>query len=831
VKAVVMAGGEGSRLRPLTQSRPKPLAPVANKPVMEHIVDLLKRHGVTEIVTTVHYLADEVEAYFGDGTDFGVRMSYAVEDSPLGTAGAVKMAEADLDETFVVMSGDALTDVDLTAVLEAHRAKNAAATIVLKRVENPLEFGVVIVNDDGLVHRFLEKPTWSEVFSDTINTGIYVLEPEIFALMERGRIYDFSKDVFPQLLERGRPVHGFVTADYWTDIGNLQQYREANYDALAGRCRLELPGRERSRGVYIGAGAAVAPSAVITGPVVIGKNAEIRDGALIESYTCVGDGCIVDTQAQLASAVVWNDAYVGKRSKLSACTVAEHVIIKDDVTVSEGAVIGARCTLDAGAQVRPHIKLWPDKFVSAGSVVSMSLVWGTKWPGSLFGGEGVKGIANIEITPEFALKLGQAFGSFFDPHAVVMTSRDTHHATRMINRCLISGLMSVGCDVHDLRTSPIPLARYEVRSEGDGGMHVRVHPDDPNALLIELFGAGGTNLDKNGERKIENLFFRGDFRRTSMDDVGYLSFPERALDRYNAGFLKSLDVAEIRDRGFKIIVDYAYGNAATTLPHLLSKLNIEMVALNAYLDEAKVRRFGDDRERYLYQLSTIVPTLGADIGILVEPGAENVSIVDDRGRIAEDDLLLSVVADLVFTGMPGAVVAVPVTASSRLDAIAREHGGSIVRTKADRRSMMELCARPSAPAFAGGAREGLIFPEFSPAFDAIYASAKILELLARTRRKASDLIDAVPPLHLVRRKVNCPWERKGVIMRELISQSRDRTLDLLDGVKIVELDKWVLVLPDPSDPLFTVVAEAGDDAEASRLADEYAGRIAELVGV
>jgi mannose-1-phosphate guanylyltransferase/phosphomannomutase len=550
---------------------------------------------------------------------------------------------------------------------------------------------------------------------------------------------------------------------------------------------------------------------------------------VIESYSCVGDGCIVEMQAQLASAVVWNDAYVGKRSKLSACTVAEHVIIKDDVSVSEGAVIGARCTLDAGAQVRPHVKLWPDKFVSAGSVVSMSLVWGTKWPGSLFGGEGVKGIANIEITPEFALKLGQAYGSFFEPHAVVMTSRDTHHATRMINRCLISGLMSVGCDVHDLRTSPIPLARYEVRSEGAGGIHVRVHPDDPNSLLVELFGAGGTNLDKNGERKVENLFFRGDFRRTSMDDVGYLSFPERALDRYNAGFLKALDVAQIRDRAFKVIVDYAYGNAATTLPHLLSKLNIEMVALNAYLDDAKVRRFLEDRERYLYQLSTIVPTLGADIGILVEPGAENVSIVDDTGRIAENDLLLAVVAGLVFAGMPGAVVAVPVTASALLDELASKHGGRIIRTKADRRSMMELCAGPAPPAFAGGAREGLIFPEFSPAFDAIYASAKILELLARTGKKASELIDSVPPLHIVRRKVTCPWERKGVIMRELISQSRDRKLDLLDGVKIVDDGTWVLVLPDPSDPLFTVVAEAGDDDEAARLADDYVARIKALV--
>jgi mannose-1-phosphate guanylyltransferase/phosphomannomutase len=830
MKAVVMAGGEGSRLRPLTQSRPKPLAPVANKPVMEHIVDLLKRHGISEIVATVHYLADEIEAYFGDGADFGVSMSYVVEDTPLGTAGAVKMAEDQLSGTFVVISGDALTDVDLTAIIAAHREKHAAATIVLKRVENPLEFGVVIMDDDGFVRRFLEKPSWSEVFSDTINTGIYVLEPEIFGLMDAGRMYDFSKDIFPRLLEQGRPILGLVTGDYWTDIGNLQQYREANYDALAGRCRLELPGRERERGVRVGAGAQIAPTAHISGPVVIGKNADIRDGAVIEANTCVGDGCIIDGQALLANAVVWNDVYVGKRSRLSACTVAEHAIIKDEVTIGEGAVIGSRCTLDAGANVKPHVKLWPDKFVTAGSVVSMSLVWGTKWPGSLFGGEGVKGIANIEVTPEFALKLGQAYGSSFDPHRVVMTSRDTHHASRMINRCLISGLMSVGCDVHDLRTSPIPLARYEARSEGDGGIHVRVHPDDPNCFLIELFGASGINIDKHSERKVENLFFRGDFRRTSMDEVGYLSFPERALERYNAGFLRSLSIGPIRERKFKVVVDYAYGNAATTLPYLLGKLNIEMVALNAYLDDTKVRHFADDRQRYLHQLSTIVPTLEADIGIMVEPGAENVSIVDDRGRIAEFDLLLSLVADLVFQHSPGARVAVPVTASSRLDAIAAEHGGEIIRTKADRRSMMQLCAGSDAPAFAGGAHEGLIFPEFSPAFDALYASAKILELVAHSGRKVSELVERVPALHMTRRTVVCPWERKGVIMRELISQLRHRKLDLSDGVKIFGDADWVLVLPDPSDPLFTVVAEAGDDAAAAQLADEYAGRIGELVG-
>ena len=206
MKAVILAGGEGTRLRPLTSNQPKPMMPIANVPMMEHIVRLLARHGFDDIVVTVAFLANHIRNYFGDGSEFGVRMRYATEESPLGTAGSVRNAMDELDETFLVISGDVLTDVDLGAFVEAHRKEEAFASIALKRVENPVDFGIVITREDGTIERFLEKPTWGEVFSDTINTGIYVLEPEVFDYIPADEVVDFSSDVFPSVLDAGQKL-------------------------------------------------------------------------------------------------------------------------------------------------------------------------------------------------------------------------------------------------------------------------------------------------------------------------------------------------------------------------------------------------------------------------------------------------------------------------------------------------------------------------------------------------------------------------------------------------------------------------------------------------
>ncbi|HSI72945.1 MAG TPA: NDP-sugar synthase, partial [Fimbriimonas sp.] len=280
MKAVVMAGGEGSRLRPLTANRPKPMVPVANQPIMEHILTLLKRHGVDEVVTTLYYLAEEIQSYFGDGSDFGLKMSYSVETLPLGTAGSVKKAEDQLkDETFIIVSGDALTDCDLDKALRFHKEKGSLATLILYRVPSPLEFGVVITNEDGRIVRFLEKPSWSEVFSDTVNTGMYILEPEVLQMMEPNTPYDWSSDIFPKLLEQGKPMYGYVMEEYWTDVGSLTQYREAQEDILSGRVNLPVQKEPLHNGVSIGANCVIDETATLNPPICIGRNCKIKRGA------------------------------------------------------------------------------------------------------------------------------------------------------------------------------------------------------------------------------------------------------------------------------------------------------------------------------------------------------------------------------------------------------------------------------------------------------------------------------------------------------------------------------------------------------------------------
>src|SRR3954463_15836187 len=286
MRAVVMAGGEGTRLRPMTANQPKPLLPVVNRPIMEHVLRLLKRHGFNETVVTVQFLAALVRNYFGDGEELDMDLHYATEETPLGTAGSVKNAEDALkDEPFLVISGDALTDIDLTDMVRFHRENGALVTIGLKRVPNPLEFGIIIVDDQGNIERFLEKPTWGQVFSDTVNTGIYVMEPEVFKHVAEGEVVDWSGDVFPQLLAEGAPLFGYVTDGYWEDVGTHESYLKAQADVLNRQVEVDIEGFEVSPGVWQGEGAEVDPEAVLKGPLYVGDYAKVEAGAGLGGYT------------------------------------------------------------------------------------------------------------------------------------------------------------------------------------------------------------------------------------------------------------------------------------------------------------------------------------------------------------------------------------------------------------------------------------------------------------------------------------------------------------------------------------------------------------------
>lgn len=417
MKAVVMAGGEGTRLRPMTSSMPKPLLPVANRPIMEHVLRLLKRHGLSETVVTVQFLASLVKNYFGgDGEELGMELSYANEEKPLGTAGSVKNAEEALkDDTFLVISGDALTDFDLTDLIAFHKEKGGLVTVCLTRVPNPLEFGITIVDEQGQVERFLEKPTWGgQVFSDTVNTGIYVMEPEVFNYVEADASVDWSGDVFPQLMKEGKPIYGYVAEGYWEDVGTHESYVKAQADVLERKVDVEIDGFEISPGVWVAEGADVhPPDAVLRGPLYIGDYAKVEAGVEIREHTVIGSNVVVKSGAFLHKAVVHDNVYIGDHSNLRGCVVGKNTDIMRASRIEDGAVIGGdECLVGEESIIQGgNVRVYPFKTIEAGAFVNTSVIWESRGQAHLFGARGVSGILNVEITPELAVRLAGAYAT------------------------------------------------------------------------------------------------------------------------------------------------------------------------------------------------------------------------------------------------------------------------------------------------------------------------------------------------------------------------------------------------------------------------------------
>lgn len=798
---------------------------------MEYCLDLLQRHDCFHIYVTLHYLADEVIAHFGNGSDFGVRMHYSVEQEPMGTAGSVALLRDSLDSTFLVVSGDALTDFDLQAALVFHREKKAKATLVLTPVVNPLEFGVVVTDDEHHIVKFLEKPTWGEVFSDTVNTGIYILEPEVLDLIEPGQAFDFSKDLFPLMLEREMPLFGYVAEGYWCDIGNLEQYRQAHRDLMTGLVDLPLPGTSLRRGIHVGKGTRIHPGAQLEPPLVIGRNCRVREGARLLEGTVLGDNCIVEEGATLHRDVVWEDTFVGRKVRSQGSILGRKVTLKAHASVGEGAVVADNVNVGEGATIFPGVKIWPKKNVEPSANVSLSLIWGQRWPSSMFDREGISGLGNIEITPEFALKLGSAYGSLLNKGSTVILARDSHPASRMINRSLISGLVSVGINVHDLRVTPTPVSRFVLRNTpAVGGIHCRIAKDDVRKLQLQFFDERGVNISKATERKIENSFIREEFRRTLMDEVGKIEFPSRVLDSYSEQFTSLLDLSLLREAGFKVVVDYGSGGASTVLPQILGNLGCESVSLNSHLDPLRARELPFDSQMRLGQLADIVSTLRADLGVLLDPDGERLVLVDEKGDQIDGATLLILMTILVTQTEPEALVAVPVSAPAVLEEIVRKQQGRLVRTGVNLRSLLHRAQLGRQKIRLAGTTEGeLLFPAFSSGFDAIFSFVKLLEFMSRHKVTLSEVQALVPAVHMVTKELPCSSSEKGRVMRRLLEEMDDYETEMTDGLKIHFDQGWVLVVPAASAPSLLMWAEGSSAEQADALLDKVSEVLAELM--
>ncbi len=331
MKAMIMAAGVGSRLMPLTMQIPKPMVPMANRPLMENIVEVLQKHDFTDIIANLHYHADTISNYFSDGSRFKVNMTYSVESELLGTAGGVKNCEGFLNDTFVIVSGDALTDVDLTKLLKVHKKNGALATIALKEVKEVEHFGVVITDESGRINKFQEKPRPEEALSNLANTGIYIFEPEIFKHIPARQFYDFGKQVFPHLVKIGAPFYGVPIEDYWCDIGNLETYRQAHSDLLDGLVKVSLQGKIINTGqgkALIGEGSLIDPEAVLEGNVVLGPNCKVENGVIIQD------------------SVIWGNTTIRRKAVLQKCVLGEGCLVGRFSQINPEAVVASGCTLE-----------------------------------------------------------------------------------------------------------------------------------------------------------------------------------------------------------------------------------------------------------------------------------------------------------------------------------------------------------------------------------------------------------------------------------------------------------------------------------------------------
>ncbi|KPI01757.1 Mannose-1-phosphate guanylyltransferase, Phosphomannomutase [Actinobacteria bacterium OK006] len=830
MKAVVMAGGEGTRLRPMTSNLPKPLLPVGDRPVMEHVLQLLKSHGIRDVVVTVQFLASLIKNHFGDGAELGLRLTYAHEDRPLGTAGSVKNAQEALGgEAFLVVSGDALTDFDLTRAVQYHREKGALVTVCLTRVPDPLEFGITVLDGEGRVQRFLEKPTWGQVFTDTVNTGIYIMEPEVLDYVAEGEPVDWSGDVFPRLLAEGRPVYGYVAEGYWEDIGSHDSYAKAQTDLLDGKVRTELAGFELAPGIRVGEGAEIHPEAVLTAPVYIGAHTRIEAKAEIGPHTVVGRGSVVASRAVVERTTLHENVYVGRAAFVTAGVIGKDSAVMAGAHLEAAVVVGDHCTIGKNAMVACGVRVYPSKTVEEAARVNASVVWETRGQAQLFGPRGVGGILNVDITPELAVRLTAAYASTLHKGDTVFLASDHSRGARALAQCIASALQTGAVDVRDLRAAALPVLRQQSRLAASNGIYVRTAPGEPDAVEILFIDSTGADLSEAAQRSLDRAYARQDYRRAFPGEIGAITHPAETVDTYADALTRDLDTARLAASGIKAVVDAGHGAAAHILPALIGRLGIDVLVVNTGIEDSRPTETADARTEDLARLGQLVASSQATLGVRFDPVGERLTLVNDLGHPVDDARAGLIHLTLAARHHGGGRIVLPVTYSRTAEQLAARHGASVHWAGTSRSALARAAEDPATVLAADGAG-GFIVPGTGIPFDAAAAFTSLIRYLADTPDSLSRIDACIPENRVLCREIATSWSAKGVVMRRIAESVGDHVLDTtFDGVRIVEPDgSWALIQPDSALAVTRIWAEGGTHAASQRLLDKWAAHAEEV---
>jgi len=827
MKAVVMAGGFGTRIQPLTNSRPKPMLPIMNKPMMEHTMMMLKDLGVREFIVLLYFKPEIIQDYFKDGSDFGINISYVIPDDDYGTAGAVKLAQELIgDENFIIISGDLVTDFDFQQLFDFHKEKKSKLSIGLTSVENPLQFGVVIANEENVIEKFLEKPSWGEVFSDTINTGIYLIEPEILNYIPEDENFDFAKDLFPALMESKIELMAYNLEGYWRDVGNPESYREVYEDILNEDVNFTLPGKKTKYpdGILYSMGNnKIDDSVEIIGTVVLGDNVTIEKKVKLTN-SVIGNNVVIGASSKIKNSVFWEDIKVSTRVVMDGCVICNDTIIEKNITATAGLILAEGCEVGELTRFDKDVIIWPNKNIESASIVTNNLILGSKYKNSVFENGSVYGKSNVELSCEMATKLGESLGAQLPIHSTVIAGRDQDKNSRMIKRAFLGGLVSSGINILDLKETPPSVLRFTLANSENivAGVHFKRCLNDTASSEITFFNEESMRIHAQSAKTIEKTFFTEKFRRVDYNQIGRIRDTQHNMEcmHYQHTVKEKIDHKIVKHENFKVVMDLMHGTTVDIFPKIINNIGVENVTLNAYYNEKKLANISILEKKSQLNVSKIVRSLHYDMGILIYPNAQQLVLIAENGVVLSKVKALYAVLELLNLDATNEKkkVFLPVWAPDMqyFKNLIIERG-KYSDFKEEKLKEYDLIATVDG---------NFVFTEFSYTRDAIYASLKIMELLSTYQIDLSTLLKGLNDFYYESFKVDCPQKLKGKMMKKFLKYAKKKKSSSEVGVKIWEDENdWVLMIPDQYSEHLNLYIQAENDAKGVQLYASYLQKI------
>ena len=751
MKAVIMAGGEGSRLRPLTCTFPKPMAKILGRPIIEYIFNLLEEHKTDEAAITLGYLPHMIENAYEDG--FGrMKLNFFREDEPLGTAGSVRNAASEFDEPFVVISGDAMCDFDLTKIMDYHKARGAAITIVAVSQTDPREYGLLKVDEENRVLGFIEKPSWSQSVTDLANTGVYIINPECLKLIPKDEKFDFASDLFPLMLEKEMPIYCYHSDDYWCDVGSIESYMKCQKDIFDGRMK-----------IYGSNGRKIISSEEFPGdefriipPVYIGENVDISTDAVIGPYAVIDDGASIGANAKIRFSTVLENSWIGDRACITGALICPGAAVKKGAAMFENSVAGAGSVIGENATVSPNISVWPGKTVGRGTNLNFNVKYGSM-KSEILSENGVVSGESIRLNPEICARLGSAVGSTYQGRKTGIAC-DSSARGKALSYAIVSGLLSSGASVWNFGECFEAELEFLVNFSGLGaGIFVR--GDDKNE--IRICGEGGLTITRSFERNIEAAIRKCEFREVSESEMREISDMSGMQMLYRQELMKQAP----------------YG----------------LKGIGAYVE------CPDEKIKNLMELSLKKAGAAFASGITLEIDSDGLSLsaVADGIRYPHEKLLAVCCLDEMRKGRD---ISVPYDAPQFLDALAAENGRKVFRYLSSPADSSDSAARRLA------SRQVFVR-------DALFLAFRLLSIIKERECFIDELAAEVPDISVFRKKVAIGFS--PVDLAKAVGSDERIKGNCFEGVRLSKNGGKLFIVPERSGEFVSITAEA-DSMEAAR---------------